>query len=1401
MITIYGSNGTVKTQVPCDDNSTQVKELQGENVLTLSFTLYEHVALKVNDYAEFLGERYWLMERYKPEQVSTVEWKYDVKLYGIESLVNRFLVLNDTDGADEPVFTLTAPPREHVALIVRSINNGMSTTDWKTGEVTGTDNIVIDYEGKYCGDALKEVAEKAGNRAEWWMDGLTVNVCRCERGEEVTLGYGKGLTSLGQDMADNANFYTRLYPIGSSKNIDSEKYGHTRLQLPGGLKHVDVNVEKYGVWHRYEEAAFADIYPKYIGTVSSVRSEEATGEDGEPFTIWYFKDDSLPFDPNDYEIGGKVKRVSFQEGSNLAGLGTEEEGTYYFEANFDSDTREWEIITIWPYGDDTQLPNGTLCPKPGDKYIPWNIRMPDEYYTLAEQEYLEAVNAYNEENSLDAARYKAPTDHVYIEENDIDLYLGRKVKLESDKYFPETGFRSSRITKITRKVNLPSQMDLEISDAVSVGARESINDSIEGVRNYIRETAGSFPDVVRSWENTPLSDYNVLSALNSLMKFLRKDRPDKTEYLMKFLAGLECGNFSQGSTGVGIYQDDAGNWHIETDYLDVRLKFTAKEVEIQTVYHIAGAQVKSSANMKCVRVEELEDVYRCYMNTTDDDGNEITNDFKVNDQAYVQTFNLVKQADGAVGNHFLWRLVVAVGENYIDLSKSICAEGSDAPKAGDDIVQLGYRGTDDPNRQNAVIDAGAGNGSPYYRQYVGIDSFTLPDPETQLKPGDNKLSGRFHIEQGSTGWENMDGLPEEIQQAADLASDAMEAADNAAELADGAAQVAADAQDRLDEWADDGIISPTEKLTLKQELSDLLAEYEATLSDAEKYGIDTSEYTSAWNTYKTELEYHSADTPENIEIRPAFATSQSAFYKARTNLLGTIADKAKEYVDTSIGGIGVGSVNLLRNSGFTGNYETESLAPGTVLQAGIEMYSKALLHWSGNATVQQDAGAMSGRSATIGSLSQPVSLIANEMYIISYRAKGTSVSVSCGEFSDTRSVSSSSYMRYVHKFTFSGEATFRISGTATICDLQLERGTIATDWKPSPLDNDKTAARFQSIQYIADAIKNGSVDVLGGLILASMLQLGNYKDGEMQKVTAGISGIYNDDDDVYTWGGGTLEQAIRAVMAYKENPDYEPTEAELRDMANIVLTHGGRAILNDVIVRGYIHALGGVFRGTVFAEDGEFTGTVNSINGSFKRLNCVNEAGDVVGFVSFDESGRMWFSGDLYHQGTKDGRSLRWYASDMWIRGSLGARERNMARVVGTRIYYYTKDVSENPVSATLESGTDSGGNTYYTVPCYGLSGDASGMPVDTLVFANTGSGVFNYRLSMVTSQRLVLMNACNTSGNSRFYINGAIQTLDGGCALSVQRIPFEWMSPAVSEELLGAGLMIIGKNDNDWNG
>ena len=729
MITIYGSDGIAKAQIATDDNSTQVKEIQGDNILTLSFTLYEHIALEVNDYTEFQGERYWLMEQYKPEQLSTVEWKYDVKLYGIESLLKRFLVLNDTDGDDEPVFTLTAPPREHVALIVKSINNGMNnTTDWKVGTVEGTENIVIDYEGKYCDEALKEVAEKAGNRAEWWCEGQTVNVCRCEHGEEVTLAYGKGLTSLECDMADNVKFYTRLYPIGSSRNIDPERYGHSRLQLPNGEKHIDVNVEKYGIWHHYEADAFADIYPKRIGTVTGVRSEQVTGEDGNPYKIYYFRDDSMGFDPNDYEIGEKVKRVSFQEGSELAGLGDEENGTYYFEVNFNSDTREFEIITIWPYDDDTQLPNDILIPKVGDKYILWNIRMPDEYYPLVEQEFKQAVDKYNEEHAIDVSCYKSPTDHVYIEEHGIDLYIGRRVRLESTKYFPETGFRNSRITKVTRKVNLPSQMDIEISDATSTGTMEAISDSITDAKNYVKTaTSGSFPDLIRSWDNTYPTDNNVFSARRTLKEALSRLREDTAQEKIRFLKGADFGKYEAGESGATVDGDGNAEWltavirellrsvkfvdgmfgegwqlwmdaltglsNLTIDKVTIRQTLVALELLIQKVRSIGGQFVVSAASGKIKTVAKDGDNYKITF--------EQDNEFVAHDLMRCAEFT------GASLRGY-WVEVSASDGNGITVPVS--EFGGVEPKEGDECVLMGN--TQNRLRQNLISIAATEDGQP-----------------------------------------------------------------------------------------------------------------------------------------------------------------------------------------------------------------------------------------------------------------------------------------------------------------------------------------------------------------------------------------------------------------------------------------------------------------------------------------------------------------------------------------------------------------------------------------------------------------------------------------------------------------------------------------------------------------
>ena len=726
LITIYDRYGIPKAELSPNDSSVQSKEVQGDNVLTLSFTLYEHIALDVYDYADFEGEHYWLTERYRPKQKSTREWTYDLKLYGIESLIKNWLVLKTVDNEQDPVFTLTAPPREHVAMIVKCMNDACGNiTDWKVGQVNGTENITIDYFGKYCDEALKEIAEKVG--AEWWAEGQTVNICRCEHGEPITLGYDKGLLSIDPGTANNVKFYTRLFPKGSSRNIDPSKYGFSRLQLPGGQKYVEAYSDEYGIVDHYEESAFADIYPRRIGTVSRARSETRKGQDGNTYDVYYFTDNSLPFDPTDYMIGGKVIRVSFQEGSELAGQGDEDNGTFYFEVNFDSKTREFEIITIWPYDNDMQLPGDKLIPKPGDRYILWNLHMPDEYYSLAEEELLTAVNAFNKEHTLDIAVFKAPTDHVWIEENAVRLSIGQRVRLESDKYFPGTGYRDSRITRITRKVNLPSRMDIEISDALSRSTMQKVSDSIGETRTYIRDIAGSIsmPDIIRTWDRTVPTDNNLFSARRSQREFISKNSPDRAKKKIIFEEGLDAGDFIPGTQGGTI--DGAGNaelltllvrallsspkfvdgfagegwriWlenglsHLTVDRLTVRQIMTVFELLVEKIRSVGGQICVSAANGK---IKEVQSVNGHYIITFEQD-----NTFVAHDLMRCQTFT-----GGNLKSY--WVEIANVSGNTVVIPATEFAGA--VPMPGDECVLMGN--TSDPKRQNLILISATEEGQP-----------------------------------------------------------------------------------------------------------------------------------------------------------------------------------------------------------------------------------------------------------------------------------------------------------------------------------------------------------------------------------------------------------------------------------------------------------------------------------------------------------------------------------------------------------------------------------------------------------------------------------------------------------------------------------------------------------------
>lgn len=506
---LYDKHGEVLFAIEPEASSSHDWSLMSENKLSISFERDECVILAPGCYVDFDGIRYYLLDEYKPKMKNSVTWRYDVALLDAASWMSIILAMNTLDGNNAPIFNYTGPAREHAAIIVANLNRRMGTTAWKVGSVIDTPNIAIEYRGKYCSQILQEVVDS--QNTEWWVDGMTLNIGRAEFGDPVELGYRNGLLGdIVREQAADQRSFAYLVPVGSTRNIDPTKYGHDRLQLPGGQVFVDMNPE-HGVGELIEERAFADIYPRYEGTVQYVRSMPATGNDGREFTIYYFGD-ILPFNPNDYEIAGLVKRITFQSGELM---GQE------FEVNYNAEAQEFEIITQFP-DSTTQLPGGLMTPSAGDKYVIWNVTMPDEYYTLASREFLQAAERFAETSVQDASVYKGTLDYIDVQERGITVRPGRRVRLLSDEYFPTTGYYESRITRMTRRLWYPDEISIDVSAVRVVGSITRLQTSIQKAETQLAQLSGAQPTFIKSGEQTPASDKSVYTSAKSEEEFFNR---------------------------------------------------------------------------------------------------------------------------------------------------------------------------------------------------------------------------------------------------------------------------------------------------------------------------------------------------------------------------------------------------------------------------------------------------------------------------------------------------------------------------------------------------------------------------------------------------------------------------------------------------------------------------------------------------------------------------------------------------------------------------------------------------------------------------------------------------------------------------------------------------------------
>jgi len=352
-------------------------------------------------------------------------------------------------------------------------------------------------------------------------------------------------------------------------------------------------------------------------------------------------------------------------------------------------------------------------------------------------------------------------------------------------------------------------------------------------------------------------------------------------------------DFTEGPLGAGfrLWKNAQGNAELELDSITVRKTLKVFELIIQQLKYQGGMVIYSAASAVCTEVEELSNGYKCYIDTKEDENGRIQepNLFVVGDQVRCQRFQL-----GTTVAKYYWRLVTAVGDDYIVLSKTDCDTGSDAPEAGDNMIQLGHR--TNTSRQSAKVTTTIDGNSPRDDYYKGINSYDLTgklittvgvrDGEVGVYTKNGEFTGRVVITGGS-------GL-QELDEWADLSQSIADAAQAAAD-----AQADADrANAALAEWASDGYISPVEKEPLSNQWTDVRNEYSQIIADATRYGVDFSAFTAAYTIANAAFQKYTANPTEST-AKEADYDNIAAYYAARATILGNIAAASKGLITTA----------------------------------------------------------------------------------------------------------------------------------------------------------------------------------------------------------------------------------------------------------------------------------------------------------------------------------------------------------------------------------------------------------------------------------------------------------------------------------------------------------------------
>jgi hypothetical protein len=390
---------------------------------------------------------------------------------------------------------------------------------------------------------------------------------------------------------------------------------------------------------------------------------------------------------------------------------------------------------------------GTIMPskfqqvKTGDKFVILHIEMPQAYIDKAQERLDVAMKRYMLENNMPLYDYPLSFDEHFLETNQAILAQIKPNTIVRFLYKDEEEAMALSVKEMSIQYGtnpLPTY-NITLTDEVSI------------VLNQIGQIADGLSKL--GSQVAQLQAIYGLDIVGELNKKLSRVKDDTAQGMITFLRGLKVGSFVTGSTGGIFYADTDGKSHAELDYLTVRMKAMFYALEIIKTGVIGGRQmITPGGAIECIKIEDRNDIldeegnktgeniwdyWRCYF--YQDDGTEaLDNRFRAGDMALAQDFNIKEGVYENVSNHYFWRLVVNVGTNYIDISKTDADAASDAPRVGDTICQLGNKTfvdangvthVEDKTRQNAIIFSAVDTFSPSMTLYAGINSYSYLNKE------------------------------------------------------------------------------------------------------------------------------------------------------------------------------------------------------------------------------------------------------------------------------------------------------------------------------------------------------------------------------------------------------------------------------------------------------------------------------------------------------------------------------------------------------------------------------------------------------------------------------------------------------------------------------------------------